>query len=59
MITNFGHHVRSFTQEEYPQDNRDFFAEEGILFLQIAMPGNKNDGVKGELASFRHEFKLM
>lgn len=38
----------AFTQDEYPQENRDFFDEEGIAFMQIGMPGNKEETIRGE-----------
>lgn len=38
--------VLSFTEKEYPEENKEFFAAEGIKFLQIPMPGNKEDSVR-------------
>lgn len=33
--------VLTLVQEEYPEQNRAFFKQNGIRFLQIGMPGNK------------------
>jgi hypothetical protein len=37
----------AFTPDEYPEGNKEFFEEEGIAFVQIGMPGNKEETIRG------------